>query len=392
MFQKNNRLHNLIISVVGIVMLMGTGHIDTATGQTPATVPGVVINHLPAESQQYIGGPSIAILPNGDYVAIHDYFGPVTEFNRASLFRSQDQGKSWTHISEIDGIFWETLFYHKGALYCISTFGMFGQAVIRRSTDGGETWTEPKDSRTGLLSIEDRYHCAPVPVVVHQGRIWRAFDLAHGKRSDWPIIVMSAPEDADLLNANNWTTSEPFKFPWTKSQRTNGNVVVTPKGGLVTILQTDDAGVAAIVNISDDGKTLSCTQNQEAIPFPGGTKKFTIRYDSVSKQYWALTNYIKDGTIPDKMRPGQLKNTLALTVSPDLKQWTVRSVILHHPDAKKHGFQHVDWLIEGDDIIAVSSTAYDDEQDGANSAHDANYLTFHRIQNFRKRSINERPQ
>jgi hypothetical protein len=62
----------------------------------------------------------------------------------------------------------------------------------------------------------------------------------------------------------------------------------------------------------------------------------------------------------------------------------VESVVLLHPDSEKHAFQYVDWLFEGDDIIAVSRTAYDDGQGGAHRAHDANYLTFHRIANFRQ--------
>ncbi|HSW00225.1 MAG TPA: hypothetical protein VLI39_08645 [Sedimentisphaerales bacterium] len=38
--------------------------------------PGVVINHIPAQSQVYVGSPGIAVLPDGDYLAKHDEFGP----------------------------------------------------------------------------------------------------------------------------------------------------------------------------------------------------------------------------------------------------------------------------------------------------------------------------
>ena len=38
--------------------------------------PGVVIDYSPAKSRQYIGSPSLAVLPNGEYVASHDFFGP----------------------------------------------------------------------------------------------------------------------------------------------------------------------------------------------------------------------------------------------------------------------------------------------------------------------------
>jgi hypothetical protein len=58
--------------------------------------------------------------------------------------------------------------------------------------------------------------------------------------------------------------------------------------------------------------------------------------------------------------------------------------LLHHPDTTTHGFQYVDWLIEGDDLIAACRTAFDDDLGGAHNHHDANFLTFHRWTNFRE--------
>ena len=91
----------------------------------------------------------------------------------------------------------------------------------------------------------------------------------------------------------------------------------------------------------------------------------------------------KTWTEPKDAKASLIRNTLALVSSPDLAAWTVRSVILYHGDVAKHGFQYVDWLFEGDDLIAASRTAYDDGLGGAHNQHDANYLTFHRIPNFR---------
>jgi hypothetical protein len=44
----------------------------------------------------------------------------------------------------------------------------------------------------------------------------------------------------------------------------------------------------------------------------------------------------------------------------------------------------VDWQFDGRHIIFLSRTAFDDDFGGAHNYHDANYLTFHRIRNFRK--------
>ncbi|MBP7143453.1 MAG: hypothetical protein KBA71_16225, partial [Opitutaceae bacterium] len=48
-----------------------------------------------------------------------------------------------------------------------------------------------------------------------------------------------------------------------------------------------------------------------------------------------------------------------------------------------HGFQYLDWLVEGEDLLIVSRTAYDDEVGGAMNQHNSNYLTFHCLKQFR---------
>ena len=57
------------------------------------------------------------------------------------------------------------------------------------------------------------------------------------------------------------------------------------------------------------------------------------------------------------------------------------------PGQQRHGFQYVDWLFDGDDLVVVSRTAFDDAEGGAHNYHDANYLTFHRVKDFRSRSM-----
>ena len=85
------------------------------------------------------------------------------------------------------------------------------------------------------------------------------------------------------------------------------------------------------------------------------------------------------------VRPDRTRDTLALMSSSDLRTWKVEKTPLQHADIKTVGFQYPDWLFEGDDIIAVVRTAFP-EADGtlAHNAHDANWMTFHRIAGFRK--------
>jgi len=345
--------------------------------------PGGAIDYSPAEEQVYIGSPSIAVLPNGSYVASHDLFGKGTNFDEMAVFGSEDKGNTWKQRSRFKGQWWSTLFMDDADLYLIGTSREFGDVVIRRSTDGGRTWTEPKDENTGRLTDDGRYHCAPVPLVVHRGRIWRSIERALGERPEWSAMVMSAPVDSDLLRADSWLMSEPLQHLWSESQWIEGNIVVTPDGKLVNILRTngqgEDKDKASIVHISEDGRQLSHDRTKDLVDFPGGGAKFTIRYDERTKRYWSIGN--------KQTNPDAYRNILALTSSSDLRDWKLETILLRHADQKNHAWQYVDWLFEGNDIIFVSRTAWD----GSHSAHDANYLTFHRIENFRDLTMDDSP-
>jgi hypothetical protein len=346
--------------------------------------PGIIIDTSPDFQKIYIGSPSIAILPNGDYVASHDLFGPGTPTRESVVLGSNDKGQTWKKLTQLDGQWWSTLFVHKGALYIIGSSERYGNVVIRRSTDGGRTWTTPTDENTGILLGDGGYHCAPVPVVVHKGRIWRAYEDDRGPNgwgTHFRAFMMSVPVDADLLKASNWTFSNRLAFdpawlpfPAERPGWLEGNVVVTPEDTLWNILRfNDDRGDrAAIVTVSDDGKTVAFDPETGFIDFPGGRTKFTIRFDPVSKRYWSLVNKQTD--------PEAFRNILVLTSSADLRHWRVEKTVLEHPDQGNHAFQYVDWLFEGGDIIAVSRTAWE----GSHNAHDANYMTFHRIEDYRQ--------
>ena len=364
------------------------------------TPPGNIVSHIPKETGKYIGSPGLCILSDGSYLASHDEFGPKTsEFRSAQthIFHSTDKGKSWKKISQIDGQFWSNLFVHRGVVYIMGTHKHHGSVIIRRSEDGGHTWTNPYKSDTGLI-LEGEYHTAPMPVVIHNGRIWRAVEYATAPSTAWgkrySAMILSAPVNADLLNAKNWRRSNHLMYDSTYLEGTfngwlEGNAVVGPNGQMLDILRVDSKkkGVeyAAFIEISKNGKKASFNPETGFIQLPGSSKKFTIRYDKVSKRYWMLTNYVK----PEfrKFSPSRIRNTQALCSSTDLKNWTIHTCLLSHPDIEKHGFQYVEWLIEGDDIIFLSRTAYDEVDSEANNYHDANYLTFHRIENFRE-SVN----
>lgn len=361
-----------------------------------AKVPGVVVDYIPASTKIFIGSPSIAILPNGDYVASHDFFGPATTEHKQALsavFRSSDKGKSWKKVAEINGQFWSNLFVHQNALYLMGCWRHYGNIIIRRSPDNGDTWSEPTDSSHGLLR-EGEYHTAPMPMVIYNGRLCRAFENAKSTTTVWgkrySAMVLSAPLDANLLASSSWTATNSLPYDSTYLEGKfggwlEGNVVVTPDGKLIDFLRIETAekgrDMAAIVKISDDVTTASFDPETGFLDFAGGARKFSIRFDETSKRYWTITNLITKEFA--SFSAGRIRNTLVLQSSADLRTWTIHKVLLHHPDVLKHGFQYIDWQFDGKNIIFLSRTAYDDDFGGADNFHNANYLTFHRIKNFR---------
>lgn len=371
-----------------------------APAATPdhSKVPGVVIAHSPKASRVFLGSAGIAVLPDGTYLAKHDEFGPGSTEKVSAVtrvYRSTDRGRTWEPISRIEGLFWASIFPHRGAVYVMGTTAghRHGHCVIRRSSDGGRTWTEPKDERSGRLFPDISYHTAPVPVVVHQGRIWRAMEDEKGG-TKWGLMfrafMLSAPEDADLLVAANWTASNALPHDSTYlggrfGGWLEGNAVVDPAGRMVNVLRVDHRAVpeqAAIIRLSQDGRQASFDPARDFVDFPGGCKKFVIRPDPQGGRYWTLANAILPPHAGGNVE--RIRNAAVLMSSPDLRTWTPHHVALYHANTASHGFQYLDWLFDGNDLVVVARTAFDDGIGGAENQHNSNYLTFHRVEKFRR--------
>ena len=342
--------------------------------------PGIVIDHASAATGTYIGSPSIVILPGGDYLASNDFFGPKSGQSVSAttrVFRSDDRGRSWRRTAELKDQFWSNLFLHRGNVYLMGTTCEYGRIVIRRSTDGGLTWSNP-----AYLTSQPNFHTAPVPVVEKNGRLWRGMEYhPPGPWGSFEAFVISAPVGSDLLDGASWTMTNRLPYPHDAAEGKTwleGNAVIGPHGKVLDILRVANIEKVAVLEVN--GQTVNF---KGLVDFPGGSKKFTIRYDKKSKRYWTLSNPALDKYAMSKKDPGSVRNTLALMSSKDLRAWRVEQIVLSHPDPEKHGFQYVDWQFDGDDIIAASRTAFDDDTGGAHRAHDANFLTFHRISDFR---------
>ncbi len=372
-----------------------------------------LLRHQNERAKTYLGSPSLVRLPDGAIVASHDYFGKGCPRNHeaeeglTSIYRSEDDGATWENVTHVMNSFWPNLFVHGGALYLFGTSQQYGSILIRKSEDGGFTWTHPADGKTGLLFAggpyrqAPNYHCAPMPVVEHKGRLYRAFEDCDP--CDWGTgfksLVVSAPVGADLLDAASWTMSDKLAFDpawvpakWNKPTKPGwleGNVVVDPQGSLVNILrfnsepEVDKAALVRIAEGRDGSMKLSFDPSTGYLDFPGGMTKFSIRRDQSTGMYLTISN---NNTDPKSCWQ---RNTLCLNVSEDLIHWKRAATLLADESGlpweasiKLTGFQYVDWQFDGDDLIYLVRTAYR----GAANFHDSNMITFHRLKKWREKT------
>ncbi len=382
--------------------------VAVAAGLPEGPPPGVVVVKSPAPAKIRVASPSIVRLPEGAIFVSHDWSGRGGAMT--SVYRSDDDGDTWRMTAELRGIMWATLFSHRDALWLIGTAGGPGDAVIRKSEDGGVSWTEAKDSGSGVLAA-GAYHCGPVPVVFEKGRVWRAFERRGDpkRRRNFTALVFSAPEDSDLLSAENWKVSE--GVDWTSDRlqvRTRewieGNVVPDREGNLLNILRTNthpaegapfEIGgglkrfeIVAAMRVGEGGKALDFDPSEDFRSMPGAQSKFTIRRDPVSGDYFSIVSKITAPELNDygwASSPHHQRNVMILLRSKDLEKWEeVRTLLSYRKGealtkANPIGFQYADWVIDGADILAVVRTAWT----AAENYHDADHITYHRLEDFR---------
>ena len=354
---------------------------------------GTVVNYLHPDdpyyafSGQYLCSPSLLRLPDGELLASMDLFGYNTPQNLTLIFRSDDDGQTWYHLSELMPCFWGKLFLHKGDVYMLGCSTEYGDLLIGRSTDGGKTFGAPvtllrgSNGKAGQCGV----HKNPQPVFRHNGRIYESLEWGAWANKEFchAAMVMSCDENADLLNPENWHFTPPRKFDHfipalaelpKATQTIEGTLVLSPEGDLLNIMRFGMHGkvLAYRVNTEDPDAPLTF---HSLIDMPTTTTKFAIKHDSVSGYYYSIICRIHPG------EGNQRRNLLSLVKSADLRSWALVCDLVDysHCDGDTHGFQYVDFEMEGADILWLCRTA----MNNPHNYHDANYTTFHRILNFR---------
>lgn len=275
----------------------------------------------PEESGTYLGSPTILRCANGSLLFSHDLFGPhANTTSTAFVLRSDDEGVSWAQAGSASPMYWATLFNRPAdaasAVYLMGTTGSgaSAQIVVARSVDCGSTWTA-----SVLTSSATAYSTGPTPVLLHAGRLWRAYEQNTGVGwANYSTLVASAPADApDLLAPAAWTLSG--RLPWGAVAPLVpvawGSPAVTPsygwlEGNAVAPLAGEaDAGVLVVLRVNSlpaaNKAALVRVDGPAATPaflgwlesFPGGMSKFSIRRDPATGLYVTLSNAVLDARV-----------------------------------------------------------------------------------------------
>lgn len=355
---------------------------------------GIVVNYLHPDDEayafsgRYLCSPSFVRHPDGYLLASMDVFNHKDSQNLTLIFRSDDDGATWHYVSELMPCFWGKMFIHKGELYMLSCSTEYGDLLIGKSTDGGKTFCAPVCLLRGSngKNGHDGVHKNPQNIMRHNGRIYETLEWGAWANEEFchAAMVMSCDENDDLLIPENWSFTEPKKFDPHDApelselpERTTtieGTLVISPEGKLLNIMRFGRNGYAICYEV-DQKDPEAQLKYYCCMRFDAHLSKFMIKYDAISGKYFTIADYIYDYS------RRYARNLVCLMVSDDLQEWNVVSKLVdkREEDWQYAGIQYVDFEFEGDDILCLCRTALNQPH----NYHDANYSTFHRLENFR---------
>lgn len=362
---------------------------------------GTVVNYLHPDDEaysfsgRYLCSPSLVRHPDGYLLASMDIYAGRAPQNLTLIFRSDDNGASWHYVSELMPCFWGKLFVHRGILYMLACSTEYGDLLIGRSEDGGKTFCTPAVLLRGSCKSERAgVHKNPQNILLCKGRIYETLEWGAWSEGYHAAMVMSCDESDDLLDPQSWHFTPPVRYdeswPGVAKGKSTGNIegtlVASPDGRVYNIMRYDmkrtvpqyGLALAYLVDTDNPDAPLSFSH---AIEFPANHSKFMIKRDPVTGVYYSVATRI---TSPETAFHRTL---LSLMASDDLKSWRTVADLLdaRGKDPKKNGFQYVDFEIEGDDIIYLCRTAINEPD----SFHNSNYITFHKIKDFRSLNFDE---
>lgn len=356
---------------------------------------GIVVNYNHPDddfygySGRYLSSPSIVRLPSGRLLIGHDVFGDGPQQGLTILYTSADEGETWSFLNELYPLFWAKFFVHQGKLFVIGLLRLYGDLVVSCSEDEGATWREPTILMHGDNGYQAGMHQNVTPVLRYGGRIYTGIECGSwGQRNSRAFghMLLSAPAECDLMAKENWEFTPMAFFDPAKAElptaeyvtAMEGNAVAGPDGEIYCLLRMDPVNCErkAPINKAIMTKLIDFEHPLEFVdvihPRVGIRHKFFIQQDAKTGLYFMLHNEEMEKNIGRRC-------IISLSVSENLKDWRKLRTLLDCTRLPRNGVSYPAFIIDGEDILYVSRSAFGNLR----SEHDNNYITFHRLKNFR---------
>ncbi len=355
------------------------------TGEIPGGC--TVVNYLHPEDDYYdvsgkfLCSPSLVRAPDGNLIAGMDVYQHRGAQNLQILYKSYDDGKSWSYLCDLQPFYWGSLFVHRDELYMIGLSTEYGDFRITKSTDSGNTWSDAVTIFYGsnVLCPTGGMHRAPMHMVSYNGRLYTSCEYGSWATSHSPGVV-SIDENDDLMVAENWTCTGflPFEGKWAKDavkkgDTIEGNVVLGPDGELYECLRWKIGEYLRLkIDKNDPEKPL---RYDSLVKAPVSNSMFRII--SYKGKYLLFTNRKTDKAAQVSPNVISYRNVFSVYVSEDLNEFTLVKDIFNYEDypADKIGFQYPVVMEDDDGFMLVVRSAFN----GADTYHNSNFMLFLRI-------------
>ena len=409
-------LHCFLSRFVTLLLVLPSGLIKAAG---PLAQDYTVVFHNP-DPEYYVEGCGLERFNDGTLVAVVPVVPRLqwtverrVQHSITHLLNSKDGGKTWQPLSDLpyySGIPW----VHDGKLYLFAiTPGVKkprnDDLLLLRSDDGGKTWTPPITLSKGHL-----WNCHTANVIKDHHLYLSVDDLSFGPRRG-PCVI-SGDLNADLMNPASWRRSPTVPLPEIPPSLTDPKYAEYPNqylepnvicvNGRLRVLAVmkpkhqATANLCAVLDVTDAAGTLDLKFTQFS-PMPGGHLKFFVRWDEVSKMFWATSNlavdsqgehdWYEEGAKRGNFRTdgrlgGNDRRFLMLHYSLDGLNWFQAGCVAQAAKISQ-SFMYATPVIDGADLAIIARSSVN-----APNQHDADYATFHRVRDFRKLALKLVPE
>lgn len=336
---------------------------------------GKVVNYLHPQdltysfSGRYLASPSIVRFKNDLYVSM-DVFHSADQkgaFNLTLLYRSTDDGKTWTYVTDIVPSFWGRLFVANNHLCILAADSEAGSLVVMKSENGYD-WSAPTYLQYGCgTSVSCGIHKSTSAYTMIDGKLY--FALEYGgygiKRFDTFVACLDLNKDACEKSAWTFSKKARVEFEWSESGDKNirfaieGNAV--EKDGKLFILSRYASKKALMWKFDTSNPSLP-PEFHKVVDFEAGHCKFCIQ-EAEGGNYYAMGN---TSCYP--------RHIIRLYHSKDLEHWESLQTLedISSLSGEQDGIQYPDFFIENGMLYTVLRNALHE----AHSFHDSNAIVF----------------